>query len=576
MKRFRFPKLKFKTWHVIVIFLVALFILVKVPGIGRQAVYNSDNLDYLRTKCTDLGGGKIYTTSNYNSDNPRYCLVTGTSSSSSCGSTSTYTFKEDCGSGGGGSGVVCGIREEGEICSTAADCCDASIGCPCKSIQPTGQHPVCFDSTCTFDVVGDGICGNGENCHTSPSDCACGSGKTCTQSGTNYYCKTDDNTLPYCPCGATTSSVFCPNKGVDGIKYYSQGNKEWAHCEEWTALGSIKKYTTYTHRCDAVGSGYNFVYVSQKDCPNGCSSTGTCATNTKYCMEFSSVGKAWCGQSCDPSDTTQYTTESSCIAALSCYCPVSGTETCEKKTGSACEDSDFCYSINYLGAAKAESDCKYSINSHYECQEDKCVLVDGAGTDECLFDAACAIAECGNGVCNSGEDIDNCPEDCGGTTPGNCPVKPPTDDSGYWSTYFTSLVGDVIDKCAPEGCYYYTGKAIGSEERIVVPCCEGLKEVQKGTKDLKIALCPWGSFACPVKITVDKIEYGTCEEKGAIDKLMDTIIDWLVGAGLDPKIAKIAAIPVVLFGAMFVFMLIMQLFQMMMGMMGSSGGGGRY
>ena len=81
--------------------------------------------------------------------------------------------------------------------------------------------------------------------------------------------------------------------------------------------------------------------------------------------------------------------------------PVCGNGTCEVG-----ENSTNC-NIEHGG------DCSPQIEQHTICQNNACVLVNGAGSNMCTIDLDCE-SSCGNGVCESelGENEDSCPQDC--------------------------------------------------------------------------------------------------------------------------------------------------------------------
>ena len=76
--------------------------------------------------------------------------------------------------------------------------------------------------------------------------------------------------------------------------------------------------------------------------------------------------------------------------------PVCGNGVCE-----ASENENNC-----------SADCA-AVSTHAECKELKCVQIEGLGTNDCNADADCLTGPvCGNGICETGEDNNNCPSDC--------------------------------------------------------------------------------------------------------------------------------------------------------------------
>lgn len=63
-----------------------------------------------------------------------------------------------------------------------------------------------------------------------------------------------------------------------------------------------------------------------------------------------------------------------------------------------------------------------ATETHTICQSNACVLVDGAGTDECSSDVDCGGGTtepvCGDGTCNGSESCNSCADDCGSCNTG--------------------------------------------------------------------------------------------------------------------------------------------------------------
>ena len=72
---------------------------------------------------------------------------------------------------------------------------------------------------------------------------------------------------------------------------------------------------------------------------------------------------------------------------------------------SVCENGEDSYSC--------PEDCG-NPQTHFECLDNTCTEVEGAGLNECTTSFECHADPCGNGLCESdiGEDENTCPQDC--------------------------------------------------------------------------------------------------------------------------------------------------------------------
>ena len=274
-----------------------------------------------------------------------------------------------------------------DVCNGLDDDCDGAVD-NCHDGDPCTGPDVCLAGACT---PGPDQCGAGDGCVASqvPGCGGCG-------------CET-------CVCDA---DPFCCTV-------------------EWDSL-CVKRCST---ECGAGCDGGNGCIPSAAPGCLGCGCEGCVCEKNPYCCET-----AWdeqctvscaadCGYSCDPSD--------GCSPAGAPGCNGCGCESC------VCDADSFCCDVAWDSncAESCSADCGQACNREsgglgcFEMAAPGCV---GCACETCVcnndplccsvaWDAGCVglcegscgfscddvVAECGDGACQTTEDCDTCPADCG-------------------------------------------------------------------------------------------------------------------------------------------------------------------
>jgi len=255
------------------------------------------------------------------------------------------------------SGTLCG----GTCYNTSGKCCSGvwySGTNRCCSNSDCTSEEYCSSNSCT-DKCGNGICESGETCSSCPCDCGCSSGKLCCAGN----CIT-----PVC-----SSNSNCSDGNPCTIDSCSNARTCSASCSHTTITSCLS------------GDGC---------CPSGCNSV-----NDNDCSV--SCGNNICesGETCSSCPGDCGCSSGKICCAGSCVIP-------NCNSNSECNDGNSCTVDSCSNAGTCSASCSHTtINS--------CVGGDGCCSSGCnsANDNDCS-ASCGNDICDSGEDYNNCLQDC--------------------------------------------------------------------------------------------------------------------------------------------------------------------
>jgi formylglycine-generating enzyme required for sulfatase activity len=359
------------------------------------------------------------------------------------GGESVDTCLLDCSGCGDG---ICGMNESFETCAT--DCPPACGNGLCEMFEspqicPVDCMPPCGDGICSSGenpqgcpvdcpVCGDGVCGFGETIASCPQDCAtaCGNG-ICEGGETGEGCPVD--------CG------FCGD-GVCG--YYERYDTCPTDCFQGCgdgACGMGETCTTCPRDCgQCCGNGLceSVVGESSCTCPTdcgvcpGCCSTATCRVGTSHsfcgmdggaCLDCAHFRMSCVEQECAVvcGDGRCHEDETCATCQADCGCKVCG-ETCEEGhclftacVGRECGNDGCggtCGNCTVCGETCLAGLCQFTSCAERECGADGCGGSCGTCADHyvCESGSCLYVPWCGDGTCDSDEDCDTCPQDCGG------------------------------------------------------------------------------------------------------------------------------------------------------------------
>ncbi|MCD6496989.1 MAG: hypothetical protein J7M25_01630 [Deltaproteobacteria bacterium] len=190
-------------------------------------------------------------------------------------------------------------------------------------------------------------------------------------------------------------------------------------CDKGTSIGNN----------GSCGDGLCSETESTDSCPADCS----CGNGT--CDQGEDISS--CAQDCSTCGDGQCTGDETCTnCSDDCgACPSCGDGTCNgDEDCTSCPDDCGACGVCGNGIKEQGEDCDGTDLHNEDCVMNGFVGGTLACTDLCLFDTSgCYKPECGNHVCEAGEDHSNCPADCSvgcgddacspteGETCGNCP-----------------------------------------------------------------------------------------------------------------------------------------------------------
>ncbi|ODS40779.1 hypothetical protein BEH94_10875 [Candidatus Altiarchaeales archaeon WOR_SM1_SCG] len=341
--------------------------------------------------------------------------------------------------------------------------CYATTGKCCVGAWYSGTNSCCSNSDCANDEYcssnycvkkcGNGVCESGETCSSCPGDCGCSSEKLCCAGNcltpacsSNSNCS-DGNTCTLDSCSnAGTCSASCAhttitsclsgdgccpsgcNSVTDNDCSVSCGNGVCESGETCSSCSSDCDCTSGKICC--AGSCVTPNCNSNSGCSDGnpctvdsCSNAGTCSASCSHAAITSCSG----GDGCCPSGCTSANdndcsvacgnnicesgeTYSSCPGDCGCssgkICCAGSCVIPNCNSNSECNDGNSCTVDSCSNAGTCSASCSHAtINS--------CVGGDGCCSSGCnsANDNDCS-ASCGNDICDSGEDYNNCLQDC--------------------------------------------------------------------------------------------------------------------------------------------------------------------
>ena len=350
---------------------------------GEKCVYEEAALCHDENICTtdscDPGQGCVFTTNTHPCDDGNACTVNETCADGACG---------------GGSPLNC---DDGNICLT--DICDPESGCKhlnnveqCDDGNVCTVADSCWDSNCQSgspldcddsNPCTDDSCAPDSGCVHTPNNAPCDDGSLCTEGGTcgNGWCLTGQPII-------CTDFDVCTDDTCD------------------PAAGCV--FTTNTHPCDDGNACTTSEKCSEGECGGG---------NPLNCDD----GNACTDYSCDPDAGCQYADNDS-LCSDNNVCTVGdlcADGLCAPGDNLACDDGNDCTDNSCdpaLGCTSANNGnlCDDGVGCTVEdqCSGGSCVGTPCEQAGLFCWQEACVDHYCGDGACDAGEDVQNCPADC--------------------------------------------------------------------------------------------------------------------------------------------------------------------
>ena len=376
--------------------------------IGQSFIFTLPNGEY-------TGGEKRIVLALENSDRSRAVIlqspnrieIEGPSSSSKCSTDADCSSGEKCCSG------YCR-----KVCFDDSDCDDGD-SCTRETCENSGS----CSSYCSYTRITD--CYDDDGC--CPPGCTSLNDNDCVAHCGDGICEESEK----CECEADCDGSPCPGGYCCGKR--CQTTIENSDFDETCRSGPF---------CLSVGAEKKLFYLPANE-GNVC--LGTCLSchngfcnfqdNNKCTLLCQSVCQADGSCANTPLGEEDTTGDSLCQGNLGCsgeYCRCDGSGNClslmcldwEEEDSSDCRDlkgDDPCIDIatcNYKGSEGSECEYIYKLPSHSEV--DNCCPEEGNLDPESTnYDVDCE-ANCGNEICESGENCHNCSDDCSCSTGQQC------------------------------------------------------------------------------------------------------------------------------------------------------------
>ena len=463
----------------------------------------------------------------------RYCSGSSSSCSGSISSWGSWQVADYCG--------------DTETCSPRDSTCnyDSSCeGCSARECEYNSQcyssgtcHPSISKQKCSngnwINSCGDENCNCGENSGNCPSDCctphytyncynndvywydSCGNREdkkeecesdSCGSWGSNY-CGTDGNVY---------HSITCHDRGCSGLSCFDN-----TYTEEVKVQDCNDGNACTSDSC----SGGSCVYTPITSCTSGdgCCPSGCNSINDNDCSVNCGNGICESGENCG-----------NCLADCSCpsgeICCSGSCTTPPCSLNSDCNDYNSCTTDICNSAGTCSASCSNT-------QIVSCINNDGCCPSGCnsINDNDCSV-NCGNGICESGENCGNCLVDCpcpsgeiccsGSCTTPPCSLNSDCNDYNSCTTDICNSAGTCSascsntqivscinnDGCCPSGC-----NSINDND-CSVNCGNGICESGENCGNCLVDCpCPSGEICCsgscttpPCSLNSDCNDYNSC------------------------------------------------------------------
>ena len=250
-----------------------------------------------------------------------------------------------------------------------------------------------------------------KNCsHKCPNNCCCGNAKI------------DTDISPAEKCDYKADPTGCPS---------NQTCTEECACELEPEDKCGDGEVTDAEECDPGAD------------PSGCSGDRVCTLEC-VCEEKEQCGDDNCGEGEDQSNCCD---DCGCPSGQTCSDNECITPTCS--TNADCYDGEFCTSDRCINPGQADARCENPQIT--ECVNGDLCCPEGCYNKRVGGDSDCT-SSCSNGVCEFGETCYNCSTDCGCTSSESCdPSHGAADERGCYTA--VAECGDGICNTPSETCY---------------------------------------------------------------------------------------------------------------------------